>query len=41
MLSILQILTTIVVAVAMALALATAVELSGKMRLDQETYRAV
>ncbi len=36
----LQILTVILVAVAMALSLAHALELPGKMRLDEETYRA-
>jgi hypothetical protein len=40
-LSILQILTTQLVAVAMALALAHALELPGKRRLDRETYYAV
>ncbi len=41
MFSILQILTVMLVAVAMALALAHALELPGKMRLDQKTYYAM
>lgn len=41
MFNILQILTVMLVAVAMALALAHALELPGKMRLDQETYYAM
>src|SRR5919198_92484 len=41
MLTLLQIVTVILVAVAMALALAHALELPGKMRLDQKTYYAV
>jgi Domain of unknown function (DUF1772) len=41
MLTLLQIVTVILVAVAMALALAHALELPGKMRLDEKTYYAV
>ena len=41
MLSVLQVLTVILVATAVALALAHALELSGKMRLEQETYYAL
>lgn len=41
MFNILQILTVILVAVAMALAIAHALELPGKMRLDQKTYYAM
>ena len=41
MLNVLQILTVIFVAVAFALSLAHALELPGKMRLDQKTYYAV
>jgi len=41
MFNILQILTVMLVAVAMALALAHALELPGKMRLDQKTYYAM
>jgi hypothetical protein len=41
MLTLLQIVTVILVAVAMALALAHALELPGKMRLDNKTYYAV
>jgi Domain of unknown function (DUF1772) len=38
---ILQVVTVFLVAIAMSLALAHALELPGKMRLDQETYAAV
>jgi hypothetical protein len=38
---ILQVATVLLVAIAMSLALAHALELPGKRRLDQETYRAV
>jgi Domain of unknown function (DUF1772) len=41
MLSVLQVLTVILVAVAMALALAHALEFTGKIRLDKETYYAM
>src|SRR5215510_1189459 len=41
MFSVLQVLTVILVATAVALALAHALELSGKMRLEQETYYAL
>lgn len=41
MFTVLHILTVLVVAVAMALALAHALELPGKLRLDQKTYAAV
>lgn len=41
MFSVLQVLTVILVAVAMALSLAHALELPGKMRLEQETYYAM
>ena len=41
MFSILQIITVMFVAVAMALSLAHALELSGKMRLNKETYYAI
>jgi hypothetical protein len=41
MFSVLQVLTVILVALAMALALAHALELPGKMRLEQETYYAL
>jgi Domain of unknown function (DUF1772) len=41
MFSVLQILTTMLVAVAMALSLAHALELPGKMRLDKEAYYAM
>jgi hypothetical protein len=41
MLTVLQVIAVFMAAVAMALALAHALELPGKLRLDQETYRAV
>src|SRR5688500_5078319 len=41
MLAVLQVTAVFMAAVAMALALAHALELPGKLRLDQETYRAV
>jgi hypothetical protein len=41
MLAVLQVIAVFMAAVAMALALAHALELPGKLRLDQETYRAV
>jgi hypothetical protein len=37
----LQVVTVLLVAVAMSLTLAHALELPGKMRLDEQTYRAV
>jgi hypothetical protein len=37
----LQVITILLVAVAMSLALAHALELPGKMRLDEQTYRTV
>jgi hypothetical protein len=41
MLPVLQIVTATLVSIAMALALAHALELPGKLRLDEQTYRAV
>ncbi|MFL6929157.1 MAG: hypothetical protein ACJ8FK_04545 [Xanthobacteraceae bacterium] len=41
MLLVLQIVTATLVSIAMALALAHALELPGKLRLTEQTYRAV